>query len=50
MNNLQTHKCLGVDERINCDNMPKPLEIPRVILASKLSLIIIGLCGPVELV
>ena len=29
---------------------PKPLEIPRVILASKLSLIIfIGLCGPVEL-
>ena len=29
---------------------PKPLEIPHVVLASKLSLIIfIGLCGPVKL-
>ena len=50
MNNLRTHKCLGVDAHNNCDQCPKPLEIPPCYLASKLSLItFIGLCGPVEL-
>ena len=51
MNNLRTHKCLGVDVRNNCNHMPEAqLRYPRVIIASKLSLIIfIGLCGPVEL-
>ena len=44
MNNLPTHKSLGVDAPNNCDH-----RYPSVILASKLFLIIfIGLCGPVE--
>ena len=53
MNNLQTHKCLGVDARNNCDHMPEATwDTPPSYfsLASKVSLIIfIGLCGPVEL-
>ena len=51
MNNLQTCKCVGVDARNNCDcNTRNHLRYPRVIFASKLSLIIfIGLCGHVKL-
>ena len=51
MNNLPTHSAWVLMCVIVATISPKPLEIPRVILASKLSLIIfIGLCGPVELV
>ena len=51
MNNLRTHKCLGVDSHNNYDHYAQSqLGYPCVILASKLSLLIfIGLCGPVEL-
>ena len=48
MTNLRTHKCLGVEARNNCDhnNARSHLRYPRVILASKLSIIIfIGLCA-----